>query len=119
MPFCYLRFLFAMLSLGAGLAVAPLASAQTVGGQSLAQASNCMACHQVDRKVVGPAFSTIANRFKGNAAAADYLVQSIQHGSKGRWGPVPMPKQAHVSNKDAHELAEWILSLSQDEPDIQ
>lgn len=118
MVFCRLRFTLVALSLGAWQFFGPPATAQTLGAQSLAQSSNCMACHQADRKVVGPAFSTIAERFKGNGAAADYLVQSIKNGSKGRWGPVPMPRQVHVSEKDARELAEWILSLVGDEPVI-
>jgi len=101
--------LCAMLVLGPMAAGA--ASAETVG-LGLAQASNCMSCHRVDRKVVGPAFSAIAERFAGNPEAADYLAQSILDGSRGRWGPVPMPRQAHVSPKDARALAQWILSLN-------
>ena len=108
--------LYAMLMLGA--AATGTASAQTVD-LGLAQASNCMSCHRVDRKVVGPAFSAIAERFAGNAEAADYLAQSIINGSRGRWGPVPMPRQAHVSPKDARALAQWILSLNEAEPQLE
>lgn len=85
--------------------------AQTVE-LSLAQASNCLSCHQIDRKVVGPGFTAIADRFAGNPDAIDYLAQSIQMGSRGRWGPVPMPRQTHVSKADARALAQWILSLN-------
>lgn len=113
------RFAFslgAMLMLGAAAGVP--ASAETVG-LGLAQANNCMSCHRVERKVVGPAFSAIAERFAGNADAADYLAQSIVNGSRGRWGPVPMPRQAHVSPKDARALAQWILSLDEPEPQLE
>lgn len=93
------------------------AGAQTVG-LGLAQASNCLSCHQVDRKVVGPAFKDIAERFHGNPDAADYLANSILEGSRQRWGPVPMPRQTHVSKADARTLAEWILSLSDPARDL-
>lgn len=100
----------AVLFFAASIYAGPV-SGQTVG-LGLAQANNCMSCHRVDRKVVGPAFSTIAQRFAGNPEAADYLAQSIVNGSRGRWGPVPMPRQAHVSPNDARALAQWILSLN-------
>jgi len=85
----------------------------------LAQANNCLSCHQVDRKVVGPGFSAIAERFAGNPDAVGYLAESIVMGSRARWGPVPMPRQPHVSQADARTLAKWILSLhdSEDGPD--
>jgi len=86
------------------------ASAQTVG-LDLAKANNCMSCHRVDRKVVGPGFSAIAERFAGNSDAAEYLANSILNGSRQKWGPVPMPRQAHVSHEDALAIAQWILSL--------
>ncbi len=90
--------------------MAPLASAQTVG-VDLAQANNCLACHQVDRKRVGPAFELIAQRFAGQDGAADYLANSIRQGGRGRWGAVPMPAQPQVSPADAQAIAAWILSL--------
>ncbi|WP_325442548.1 c-type cytochrome [Pusillimonas sp.] len=106
-----------MASALAGVAVAAsAASAQTVG-LGLAQTSNCMSCHRVDRKVVGPGFTAIAERFAGNAEAVDYLAQRIINGSSGHWGPVPMPRQVHVSEKDAKTLAQWILSLK--EPEVR
>ena len=109
------RFVFSiwLSALLIGATVVPgVAPAQTVG-LSLAQTNNCMSCHQVDRKVVGPGFSAIAQRFVGNPDAAAYLAQSIINGSRGRWGPVPMPRQAHVSETDAQTLAQWILSLNE------
>lgn len=91
------------------------ASAQSVG-LGLANANNCMSCHRVDRKVVGPGFSAIAERFAGNSEAAEYLANSIVNGSRRKWGPVPMPRQAHVSPEDAHTIAEWILTLHEPDP---
>lgn len=115
MPFRFRGSLSVALVLGAGLVFTSSVSAQTIG-LGLAQASNCLSCHKVDRKVVGPAFSAIAERFAGNPEAVDYLAQSILNGSSGHWGPVPMPRQAHVSPKDARALAQWILSLNGSEP---
>lgn len=92
------------------------AAAQTVE-LNLAQSNNCLSCHRLDRKVVGPGFITIAQRFANNPDATGYLAQSILQGSRGRWGPVPMPRQAHVSQADALALAKWILSLNGLGPD--
>lgn len=92
----------------------PLASQAQAVGLGLAQANNCVACHQVDRKRVGPAFRIIAERFQGDAQASDYLVNSILNGSRSRWGAIPMPAQKQVSGKEAQALAEWILSLADD-----
>lgn len=106
-----------LVLVGASSMLALPAAAQTVE-LSLAQTNNCLSCHRVERKVVGPAFAAIAERFANSPDAVDYLAHSIINGSRGRWGPVPMPKQAHVSESDARILAKWILSLSGGEPDL-
>ena len=79
--------------------------------QALAQSKNCMACHSVEKKVVGPAFKDVAAKFGGQAGAADMLAQKILKGSAGVWGPVPMPANTQVSPAEAKTLAEWVLSL--------
>lgn len=96
-----------------GIGLGPSAAAQQTG-LNLAKARNCLACHQVDKKVVGPALTVIAQRFAGSEAAADYLAQAIRNGGRGRWGPIPMPAQPQVSPADAKLLAAWILSLAED-----
>ena len=93
-------------------AAAAPAAAQTTG-MDLAKARNCMGCHQVDRKRVGPAFTVIAQRFAGSPGARDYLAGVIRGGSRGSWGPVPMPAQTQVSESEAQQLAAWVLSLAQ------
>ena len=87
------------------------ASAPAWADQALAQSKNCMACHSVDKKVVGPAFKDIAKKFGGQAGAADMLAQKIVKGSSGVWGPVPMPANTQVSEAEAKTLANWVLSL--------
>ena len=79
--------------------------------QGLAQKSACMSCHQVAKKVVGPAFKDVAAKYKGDAKAADHIVGVIKKGGKGVWGNVPMPPHPQVSDADAKKLADWVLSL--------
>lgn len=98
-------------------ALAP-ANAQTVddaAGLALAQRQACMACHQVDSKRVGPPLSSIGKRYAeagDRDATLRYLAEKIRDGGRGVWGAVPMPAQRQVSEADALELAQWILSLA-------
>ncbi len=75
----------------------------------LAQKNNCMACHAVDKKVLGPSYQDVAKKYAGNKDAMATVVASIQKGGSGKWGPVPMPAQPTVSEADAKALATWIL----------
>ena len=75
----------------------------------LLKAKNCMACHAVDKKIVGPAYKDVAAKYKGNKDAAALLVTKIQKGGSGVWGAVPMPPNA-VTQVEAKQLAEWILA---------
>lgn len=74
----------------------------------------CLGCHQVEKKRVGPAFLTIAKRYQEADHATDYLVDAIRSGSRGRWGAVPMPAQTHVSEAEALLITEWLLSMDTD-----
>lgn len=107
--------LFTLLASAVMMGSAATAFAQTPeqsAGLQLARSNNCLACHQVDQKRVGPAFTVIAERFAGNEGAGAHLAQSIMKGSRGQWGPVPMPAQPHVSDANAQLIAAWILSLN-------
>jgi len=97
---------------GAATPGAAASAAASTTGLDLAKSVNCLACHQVRGRRVGPPFAAVAQRFAGQQGAADYLAQSIRNGGKGRWGAVPMPAQPQVSAQQAHELAVWILSLA-------
>lgn len=79
--------------------------------QALAQKYSCLSCHQVDKKVVGPALGDVAKKYKGNAKAEATVVGVIKSGSKGAWGAVPMPPSPQVPEADAHAIAKWVLSL--------
>ena len=98
------RALFAL----AGLAAL---SAPAMADQALAQAKNCMACHAVDKKLVGPSYKEVAGKYNGQKDAIDKLAVKIMKGGSGVWGPVPMPANAQVNEADARKLAAWVMSL--------
>jgi cytochrome c len=75
---------------------------------ALAQKNACMACHTVDKKGLGPSYNDIAAKYKGKIKADD-LAKSIKSGVSGKWGAIPMPAQAALSDADAKTLATWIL----------
>lgn len=90
---------------------AMLLSAPAIASQELAQKNSCLACHGVDKKLVGPAFQDVGKKYAGQKEAEATLVRSIKAGGAGKWGPVPMPAQAALSDGDAKTLAAWILSV--------
>ena len=96
-----------LITLAMTLAVAAPAFAD----QALATSKNCMACHAVDKKLVGPAFKEVAAKYAGKAGASDTLAGKIIKGGSGVWGPVPMPANAQVNDADAKKLAAWVLTL--------
>lgn len=79
--------------------------------QALATSKNCMACHAVEKKLVGPSFKDVANRYANQSDAKAKLASKIVKGGSGVWGPVPMPANNQVSEADAQKLAAWVLSL--------
>ena len=94
------------------LAAATLAclSAPVLADQALATAKNCMACHAVDKKVVGPAYKDVAAKYAGQKDAVDKLSVKIMKGGSGVWGPVPMPANTQVNEAEAKKLAAWVLT---------
>jgi cytochrome c len=100
------RALFALIAASAVVVAAP-----AFADQALATAKNCMACHAVDKKLVGPAYKEVAAKYAGQAGAADKLAQKIMKGGSGVWGPVPMPANAQVNEAEAKKLAAWVLTL--------
>lgn len=82
----------------------------TLAGEALAKNHNCLACHQMDKKTVGPAYKEVAAKYKGKNAAAQ-LEQKVKKGGQGVWGPVPMPPNAAVPDADITKLIDWILKM--------
>jgi len=91
-------------------AAALVAASPAFASMELAQKNACLACHAVDRKVVGPAYQDVAKKYAGQKDAEAMLVKSIKAGGSGKWGPVPMPAQPTLADADAQKLAAWILS---------
>lgn len=83
--------------------------------QKLLAGSYCLACHQRDRKVVGPAFTDVSRRYAGAADAREQLRENILKGGGGRWGPVRMPAQPQLRDADLERIIDWILQLSPQE----
>lgn len=77
--------------------------------QALAQGKNCMACHAVDRKLVGPSFKDVAKKYAGQNAA-DKMAAKIVAGGSGVWGAIPMPANPQVNAAEAKKLADWVLA---------
>lgn len=95
----------------AGLLLTLSASHYAVASAELAKSKNCMACHAVSNKVVGPAFKDIASKYAGQSDAEDRLTQKVQKGGSGVWGAVPMPANPQVSEAEARALVKWVLSI--------
>lgn len=94
-------------SAAACLTLAGLAQAN----EKIAQASGCTACHSADKKLVGPSYKDIAAKYRGNKGAEADLVKKVKAGSKGVWGDIPMPPNAHVKDDDIKATVQWILSI--------
>ena len=77
----------------------------------MAKKNACMACHAVDKKLVGPAYKDVAKKYAGQKDAEATLVSHVLKGSKDVWGPVPMPANANVTEAEAKKLVAWVLSL--------
>ena len=85
-------------------------TAPAFADQALATSKNCMACHAVDKKLVGPSYQDVAKKYAGQKDAADKLAAKISKGGSGVWGPVPMPANPQVNEADAKKLAAWVLA---------
>ena len=92
------------------IAGAALVATNAMANEELAKKSGCMACHAVDKKVVGPAYKEVAKKYAGDKNAEAMLVEKVTKGGKGTWGPVPMPPNAAVKPDDVKALVKWVLS---------
>ena len=98
------------VSIGAMLAAGVIVAAPAQADEALAKKSNCLACHQIDKKSVGPAYKDIAKKYKGQNVAAK-LAEKVKKGGQGVWGPVPMPPNVAVPDADIKKLVDWILKM--------
>ncbi len=87
-------------------------SGSVMADLSLAKKSGCMACHSIEKKIVGPAWKDVAAKYKGDADAKSKLIAKVKKGGKGVWGPAPMPPYSpRVSDANIEKLVDFVLSL--------
>jgi cytochrome c len=92
------------------LAAAASVVAPAFADQALATSKNCMACHAIDKKLVGPAYKDVAKKYAGQKDAVDKLAAKIMKGGSGVWGAIPMPANTQVNEAEAKKLAAWVLA---------
>jgi len=94
----------------AATSLALLVSSPALASPELARSKNCVACHHLEQKRIGPAYKAIAERYANDEAAIKTLSEKVIKGGAGSWGQTPMPPQASVSPAEAETLVRWILS---------
>ncbi len=87
------------------------AAADAAKAKQLANKYNCLACHAIDKKLVGPSYDDVAKKYKGDGGAEAKLVAKVKGGGSGAWGGIPMPPNSNVPDADIKTIVEWILSL--------
>ncbi|MBA3033419.1 MAG: c-type cytochrome [Gammaproteobacteria bacterium] len=102
-----LIFLPAALLLATGFAQA----ADEAAALALAKKNGCLACHDLNKKLVGPAWKEVGKKYAGVAGAEEKLLLSVKKGSKDVWGPIPMPPNATVKDADMKTLVQFVLTL--------
>ena len=90
-------------------ALSPVSVYANNHGEALAKKSGCLACHAVDKQVVGPSYQAVAKKYKGNAKAEAMLISKVKNGGAGVWGQIPMPPHAHVPDADIKAIVAWVL----------
>ena len=95
----------------AALATLSIVAAPALANEELAKKHACTACHSIDKKLVGPAYKDVAAKYAGQKDAVDKLAQKVMKGGAGVWGAVPMPANPQVSDAEAKQLVQWIMTL--------
>lgn len=101
--------MFATLTLSLAVLSSIVWTTEARASQALAQRNGCVACHQPDAKVLGPSWKEISQKYGDGKATVEQLSASIKFGSTGKWGAMPMPPQAQVSDADLKTLSQWLL----------
>ena len=103
-----MKTLISYLFISAGLLAA---TGNALAQEALAKKYNCLACHAVYKKLIGPSYKDVAKKYKGDGGAEAKLIGKVKGGSSGTWGQVPMPPNASVPDADVKALVKWVLSL--------
>jgi cytochrome c len=99
-----------LVTILAATAAALSASLPASASEELAKKHNCLACHSVDKKVVGPSYKDVAAKYRGDKSAEAKLFEKVKNGGVGVWGQIPMPPNAAVPDADIKALVKWVLS---------
>lgn len=102
-----MKMTMVMFAVAGAVAMAPEAMAD----EALAKKYNCTACHQIDKKSVGPAYKEVAKKYKGQADAVAKLSGKVKKGGSGVWGKIPMPPNANVPDAEIQKLVKWVMML--------
>lgn len=105
-----MKSIIVSIAVAAGLTFA--GSSMSADMPTIAKKDGCANCHSIDKKILGPAWQAVADKYKGDAGAAEKLSTKIAKGSGGVWGDTPMPAQKKVSEADIKELVAFILGLA-------
>ncbi len=104
--------LLAVFATSAMLLASQASAVDAKAAQALAQKSGCLACHSIDKKVLGPSYKDVAAKYKGNKGAEAKLIAKVKNGGSGVWGPMPMPANSpQVKDADIKTIVQWILAL--------
>jgi cytochrome c len=99
------------IALTAGMFGLVMQVAAAADGTALAQKGGCLACHSVDKKILGPSYKDVAAKYKGQKDAEEMLIKKVKAGGSGVWGPMPMPPNAgKLSDDEFKTVVDWILS---------
>jgi cytochrome c len=101
-----MKSVYIAMMAAAGIVMAGQAHAD----EALAKAKNCMSCHAIDKKLVGPSYKDVAAKYKGDKGAVAMLAAKVKAGGKGTWGAIPMPPN-NVTEDEAKKLVTWVLSI--------
>jgi len=94
-------------SLGVSAAEQPVSPANAM---AIARSNACMGCHAIDRKLVGPSFQQIAEKYKADPQASAKLEKKVKNGGAGVWGAIPMPSHPRMSDADIRTVVAWVLT---------
>ncbi|SAK73748.1 c-type cytochrome [Caballeronia ptereochthonis] len=97
-------------SFGVFAAEQPVSSASSADAMAVARSNACMGCHAIDRKLVGPSFQQVAEKYKGDAQAGAKLEKKVKNGGAGVWGPIPMPSHPKMTDADIRTVVAWVLA---------
>ncbi len=104
--------LLAIAAAGSMLVAAQANAVDAKAAEALAQKSGCLACHSIEKKVLGPSYKDVAAKYKGDKTAEAKLIAKVKAGGSGVWGPIPMPAMgAQIKEADIKTVIQWILSL--------